>query len=244
MKTEKEALDQIGRLPPLLRHLAEKMMKLSRERQPVDPTRFEDPVARQTQWTPARKGGSNFRTRSFRERSHHRLEFSISPGGLIFGLMFLLSGLTSLLLTIFHILPKMEGIPLFARIFLPLSSLVFILAGAWLIFSFSRPVVFDKELGWFWKGYRSPSLSGGGYKPKNGTPLNRVYALQILAERVRGSNSSYTSYELNLVCRDAGRINLVDHGHYENIRKEAETLSAFLGIPVWDTVAPDRGRCF
>jgi len=239
MKNEKEVLDQITKLPPLLRGLAEKMVRMVRSRLPVNPARFNDPVAEQTEWTPAKRGGANFRTRRFRERSHHRLEFSISLGGLLFGLLFALSGLSSLIFVILFIIPTMKELPVFARILLPLSSLVFLGVGSWLIVSFSRPVVFDKELGWFWKGYRPPSLSGGAYKPKTGTPLNRIYALQILAEQVQSKNSSFFSYELNLVCRDASRINLVDHGHYESIRNEAETLSAFLGVPVWDAVVPE-----
>ncbi len=234
MEKEKLVLEQIAKLPPLLRHLAEKALRMVRAQQPIDPARFNDPLAQRIDWTPARPGGSSFRTCSLKERSHHRLEFSISPSGLLFGLLFVLSGLSSFFVMVVLRLPGMNELPSLARIILPVVGFLFILVGSWLIYSFAKPVVFDKELGWFWKGYRPPSLAGGEYKPKTGSPLSRIYALQILSERVHSNNNSYTSYELNLVLRDGTRINLVDHGHYQNLKRDATTLGAFLGIPIWD----------
>jgi hypothetical protein len=239
MEKDKEINRQIAKLPPFLSRFAKKMMKKARARIPVDPLRFDDPLAQKIDWTPIRLGGSSFRTQALRETSYHILEFVISRSGLLFGLIFLLSGLANMLILPFLILPGMSEVTGIVRALIPLSGLPFTLVGIWFLYSIGKPVVFDKELGWFWKGYRAPSLRGGEYKPKTGCPLSRAYALQILAEYIRSEDRDYWSYELNLVCRDGSRFNLVDHGDYQKMKGDAQTISAFLGIPVWDGVASD-----
>ncbi len=64
-----------------------------------------------------------------------------------------------------------------------------------------------------------------------------VYALQIIAESIKSKDSRYVSYELNLVLKDATRINLVDHGWYEQLREDADTLSNVLWVVLRDTVS-------
>lgn len=58
---------------------------------------------------------------------------------------------------------------------------------------------------------------------KNIIPLNQIHALQIISEWVPGK-SSYTSYELNIVLKDATRINIVDHNNIKQIRLDAEKI--------------------
>jgi len=45
----------------------------------------------------------------------------------------------------------------------------------------------------------------------NVIPLSSIYAIQIIAERVSGKNSSFHSYEINLVLDGKKRVNVVDH---------------------------------
>ena len=59
--------------------------------------------------------------------------------------------------------------------------------------------------------------------------LNTIHALQLIKERCRTKN-----YELNLVLESGQRINVVDHGGLNRIREDANQLSQFLCIPVWD----------
>jgi hypothetical protein len=61
-----------------------------------------------------------------------------------------------------------------------------------------------------------------------------IYALQLIKERVRTKNSSYSSYELNLIHKDTTRTNLVDHGKYALLQQDAEMLSSVIGVPLWD----------
>jgi hypothetical protein len=58
--------------------------------------------------------------------------------------------------------------------------------------------------------------------------------LQLIREYISSAKSSYYSYEINLVIEEGKRVNVVDHGNLEQIRKDAGTLSRFLGCPVWD----------
>jgi len=55
-------------------------------------------------------------------------------------------------------------------------------------------------------------------------------------EHLSSKNGSYWSFELNLVLRDGRRLNVMDHGDYDALRRDADTLAEFLGRPVWDSV--------
>ena len=111
---------------------------------------------------------------------------------------------------------------------------VFTVGGGLLWASRGRPLVFDPQSGFFWRGklprgrWPEPSLV------RDLTPLSEIHALQLLTERVRGDKSSYDSHELNLVLRDGRRLNVVDHGDLDRLRRDAGRLASLLGKPVWD----------
>ena len=111
---------------------------------------------------------------------------------------------------------------------------VFATVGGCLLYFGTKPIVFDKVRGVFWKGRKKPGEVFDRRSLKNFTGLEVVHALQIISEYCRGSKSSYYSYELNLVLKDGKRINVVDHGSIRKLREDAEILSKFLSIPVWD----------
>ena len=66
--------------------------------------------------------------------------------------------------------------------------------------------------------------------------LEDIHAIQLISEYISGEKSSYYSYELNLVLKDAGRINVIDHGNDGVIINNAKILSRFLDVPVWDAI--------
>jgi hypothetical protein len=68
--------------------------------------------------------------------------------------------------------------------------------------------------------------------------LEDVYAIQLLSEYCCGNESRFYSYELNLVLKDGGRMNVIDHGNRAVLREQARELSLFLGKPVWDAIGP------
>ena len=71
---------------------------------------------------------------------------------------------------------------------------------------------------------------------KKSFDLKNAEAIQLIREYVSGSESSYYSYELNLICSDGSRINIVDHGALRKLREDAPLLAEYLSIPIWDAI--------
>jgi hypothetical protein len=188
----------------------------------------DEPVAKRTRWDPLVGGGASFRTRDLVIVNPERVEFPASLGTKLFGGVFAALGLAGFVTGIVarHWAP-------------PLFGLAFTALGGGLLYSGTAPVVFDKRAGTFRRGRTTARAALSRIAPAQHAPLDDIHALQILGERVSGTDGSYDSYELNLVLRDGRRVNVVDHGDYDTLRRDAETLSRFLGRPLWDTVAEE-----
>jgi hypothetical protein len=109
-----------------------------------------------------------------------------------------------------------------------LAGLLFAGAGAYMLWSGTQPIVFDRAQGLFWKGWSAPQ-PGAGLRVE----LTAIHALQIISEYCGGKTRFY-SYELNLVLKDGERVNVVDHGDMKRLRAEGATLARYLGVPLWD----------
>ncbi len=103
--------------------------------------------------------------------------------------------------------------------------------------------VFDLGFGCYWVGGKKPKFSGRVTKKNRITYLDKVHAIQILSELVPTThnrtlldikNQSYFSYELNLVLKNGSRVNVLDHDRKAQVLKDANLLSLFLNIPIWD----------
>jgi len=121
-------------------------------------------------------------------------------------------------------------------LFLVIGGIIFSAVGIILGYLGTKPIVFDREYGFYWKGRKKPNRDIEYSHPELFTPLNDIHALQILSEYIKGNKSSYYSYELNLIFRDGSRANVVDHGNLDKIRADARKVSQFINRPVWDTV--------
>jgi hypothetical protein len=194
---------------------------------------LDDPVARQTEWTPAVRGGTNFRTHRLAEISPLRLELKPTFGAMLFCWVFIVMGLVPVGLAV-GVLPGRFASQFLLWLVLPIG-LIFVVAGVWMYRSFSRPRVFDMQDLWFWRGKR-PDSRDSVEDCKKSAPLDQVHAIQIVAELCRGSRNSgsYYSYEINLVLHDGSRVNVVDHGNLKHIRKDARKIADLIGVSVWD----------
>ncbi|MFA5039883.1 MAG: hypothetical protein WC732_09450 [Candidatus Omnitrophota bacterium] len=198
------------------------------EEKPVDPSVFGDPLALATAWVPLESGGSNFCSHGIRKIDSLRMEFKTTLGMKLFCSFFIFFGMA------------FAGIPLAALshhkafqaplIWNALFGLIFSAIGIMAFYKAERPIVFDKTKGAFRKGRGKPGKDKGSFV----VDLCRIRALQILSEHCRGNKSSYYSYELNAVLDDASRVNVVDHGSLEKLRKDAQILGQFLGVQIWD----------
>lgn len=200
---------------------------------PFDPSSLDDSVAMQTDWAPARGGGANFKTRKLIIVNSDRLEFRPSMGAILFCLVFLFSGMGLVCFFFFSFLS--EGI---SNIFVLFGGIIFAGVGGVMLYFATQPIVFDKREGCFWKGRKGPD-EFVDRKFLCVVKLDKIHALQLISERVRGNKSSFYSYELNIVLGDGKRINVVDHGNRSWLREDAATLSKFLRKPVWDAT----GNC-
>jgi hypothetical protein len=218
-------------LGKLIRNLA----RHARMTPPVDPAQFDDPIATQTEWKPARRGGSSFCTRKLVQKSYHRCKFRPTVGVFIFFLVFFLIGLgiASVFLNA-PFLPDNISMGKDTPIIVLFIGIAFALIGVVVLYYSTRPIVFDTQQGYFWKGRHAPSVTSHAERGRNFVSLNQIHAIQLISEYCRGNKTSYYSYEINLILKDASRINVVDHGKLSRIREDAQTLSQFLGIPVWD----------
>ena len=213
-----------------------KALLRGREKVVVDPSRFSDPVADGTEWGPAKKGGSNFRTHKLASFGGQRIEFKGTIGGIIFGIIFLLAGVGAIVgFSIF--MSTSESLEFELPMIIPyIFGTIFTLVGFFIYRSMTAPIVFDKGLGHFWKGRKSPREVFNIDSIKVHAELEQIHALQLLSEYCHTDKSHYYSYELNLILKDSSRINVIDHGNLNKLREDANILAEFLGVSIWDVI--------
>ncbi len=198
----------------------------------VDTEIFNHPIAQQTDWHPLRGGGANFQTHRLDSSNPDKLVFKATIGAKLFSGLFAFIGFFGLTIPLYIFVTggmKDWSLLFFALFF----GGIFLGIGLLMLYLFAQPRVFDTFYGYYFKGWKRPNDSLSRDKNKT-TNLNQVEAIQVLRERVRSKNSSYYSYEINLVLDDASRINITDHGKHQAIIQDAETLAQALGVPLWD----------
>jgi hypothetical protein len=201
----------------------------------------DDPLAATTQWSPLNKGGITFRTRWIQQLNRDRVEFVPTVLMRLFPYFALGFAIAGYMLAVFFFRQFAEGrtpmemieqgniMPLIVLAGVPFSILpVVVIVGVyWWIGR--RPIVFDRDAG----------FTMGNAKTAVSIPFKQIAGIQIICEVVKsetseGNTTTFPSFELNLVLRDASRKNVVDHGHLKTLREDAAKLGEFLGVPVWD----------
>lgn len=194
-----------------------------------------DEIANKTGWFPANSGGTNMGTHKLKSVSTTRVEFRMRGIVVLFPMLFMIAGIGTAFLLSF----KALQIKLFILMLIGIPfGLIFFLAGFFVLLSWLKPRVFDKITGCYWKGWKKPEDIYNKENNQSGF-LNSIHAIQLLREQCSSSSgsdtsTSYYSYEINLVFKDAERLNIVDHGKVDIIRKDANKLANFIGVPLWD----------
>jgi hypothetical protein len=220
-----------------LKNFLKKMVGAPDERDTFYPSELGDPVAMQTDWTPATSGGTTFRTHKLVESNPDQLEFRASTGLKLFYLIFLVVGVGALIA--FFCIISFGGRQVnWGTLCLLGVGITFPTAGARLLYIRTAPIVFDRRRGFFWIGRKNPEHVFNKGTLKHFAELEQIHALQLISKLVvTGSQldySRYFSYELNLVLEDGKRINVLSQGDQDSLREDAETLAAFLDKPIWD----------
>ena len=222
----------------MFKRLLDKLKDLKIEPTPYDPSVLGDPIATRTDWGPAKGGGASFGTHKLVPVDSFRLEFRPTGRALAFYAVFLVVGVAVLVgmsvVGFSGVASSPDGGPTLSLIVPVVVGLVLTVAGGGMLRSGSAPIVFDKRRGAYWRGRVAPHELSNRHGHKETAALEDIHALQLISERCTSDDSSYYSYELNLVLDDGTRINVVDHGNKEGLHDDATALAAFLGVPIWD----------
>ncbi|MGK0271981.1 MAG: hypothetical protein ACI88H_002647 [Cocleimonas sp.] len=189
-------------------------------------------IAMKVDWTPLAGGGSNFKTSLLKQVNSSRLEVHKSTGGFLFAAVFAIVGIASMVFGTYFVIAD-HGLSFTILIPILFGS---IFAGAGIaMLIFPRPRIFDRRYGWFWCGNKSLLREQEFISLKESARLSDIAAIQIIDEYCSGSKGgSYRSWEINLVSKDAKRLNVMDHGNKDSISADAKMLADFLGVPIWD----------
>ena len=215
---------------------------LRRKTDEFDPSGIADPIARQTEWT-SMEGGSNFCTHRLIKTGVNRLEFRPTREGQQFFRIFILIGSVPLLaLFVGLVTGTVTGVV--TPVALAVLGCVFTGVGAYSRYRSLTPIVFDRNLGLYWKG-RDPVRRAIPSQPA--VRFNDIHALQLVSlyhpsdrgMRGRKGSPSYFSYELIVVLNDAARVSVVHHGGRKELLEDVTTLSQFLDRPLWNGITDE-----
>ncbi len=196
------------------------------------PETLNDEIALETQWSPLKPGGTNTTDFKFSKISSNRVEFKASPKLYIAVGAFFILGIAAIIK--FSMEPN-GSLLFYGGIGL---GIILILTGISKLIRMGKPPVFDLEKGYFWKDQKKPDkdLKTSSTQCR----IENIHAIQLIQERIQSGgssgSSSFYSFEMNLVLENGSRLNVVDHGTLSRIRKNANQLSNFLDVPVWDAI--------
>lgn len=178
--------------------------------------------------TPLAPGGASFTTSRLKDCGNGRYEFRSTLGYCLVLLPFFVVGLAAVIAGITKLADELHtgiGIIVFGCFFL---VIVYALG-----FQMFRRGKFDFQKKCYWKDRKDPNYRLPAEDLRDHIPFREIAALQILRETCRGSKgSTWFSYELNIVCQDGSRKNVVDHGGAAAVREDAAFLAEKLGVPV------------
>jgi len=163
--------------------------------------------------------GPKFRSHKFIfDKNIARLKPTISS--LLFCVVYVVVGLFLLALAVIVYI-KNNQIDL--TIFLGGFGISITTFGCTLMQPFIKQVVFDK--------------SSGKFKNKidRTVKISSIVSFQIVNKMVSSKHAlSYPCYELNLLTKNGRRINILNHNDLDQLKSDAEKLSAFLSIELLD----------
>ncbi len=185
-------------------------------REILDLSAFGNEIAFKTSWEPLVGGGTSFCTHRAQKNASLMgdvIVFKTAIQAYLFAISFLALG------AVFAIASATGEIDM--PVWPGLGVLAF---GCWYLWSLRQ------------KESRFDRYSSELTKEKKSFDLKNAEAIQLIREYCGGSESSYYSYELNLICSDGSRINIVDHGALRKLREDAALLAEYLSIPIWDAI--------
>lgn len=196
-----------------------------------DPAVLNDSIALQTEWNSNSSSSSNFKTHKLVYKNPNRYEFKPTVASKVFSAIFMIVGIAVPVLFLNLPADSGEEAPVWALVGF---GAIFFAVGAAMHYYQSKPIVFDKLEGFYWKGRQKPDHTFGLEDSKNICRIRNIHAIQVLKKFVSGNKSSYHCYEINLVLKNGSRLHVVAHAGEKAMKDHAAELARFLGVPVWD----------
>ena len=198
----------------------DKLKELAQRSEPryTKPARIDDPVADSVSWHPISKTGSPGTHIVF--HSEATVVVSASLGMMVFPLF--LGGMAAI-----AALAGVMGVADDLIVNLLLAGLggSFMVGVYFLCRVYSKLLVFDRH---------KDSIYYEGDDSKSLTRISTVHAIQIIPTYYATPDGSYHSFQINLVLKNAERINVMNRGNKKAIDHDTHILQEFLSVPVWE----------
>ncbi len=206
-----------------------------------DPSRFNDRIAVQTEWTALPASGSNIQTTKLVQKSSNQSQFEPNILGKMIYLVFIVLGAGLLVaVNVFQFLPELSpfngAIDTTGYIVACLGGIVICLIGI-LVYSYNDSIVFDRSQGFTRKAAKMGFLFNRGSDQDQSVALRDIYALQIIPVYHSGSggkNRPFYNFQLNLVLTNAQRVPVVNYHSLEGLREDGVAISQLIERPLWD----------
>ena len=183
---------------------------------------INDPVALKVSWKPFAVGAASFATHKINQPFASKIEFKATNLVIGFYSMFILWGLGLIMLGFYE--PSVIIIGVFIMTF-----------AIWAMKYGTAPFVLDKKSGFFWRGYKKPDNYNKDNKIKTFGQLADIHALQLAKQvHTHSEGGSYYTHELNLVLKNAKRVNIINFRGKDKVIDDAKKLAQFLNVPLWD----------
>lgn len=195
----------------------------------------DDPIAQQINWSPLCSNRISFASKKIALVSDSRIEMLSTLGLKIFFSTFLLIGIGIVLITFVVDFGLTDNQQIGARIFAVMfgSVMILVVGSYWRLYS--TPIIFDKDIGLCWKSRKPLDKVVNKSLLEVFVQLKEVHALQVLNQLVTDQeDSSYNCFEINLVMKYCKRVHIVAHGNQKILFEQAQRLSSFLNVPIWD----------
>ena len=144
------------------------------------PSSLEDPIAKKITRCPLTESSANFCTHKLVKSNSDRFEFKAAIGKKLFGFIFIFIGILMLVRIDLYSLLFPEGVITLnmnaVKAFL--LPLPFFCMGGIVLYSKTKPIVFDKSNGLFWIGNKEPDKYHYKDTLKYFVELKQIHALQ------------------------------------------------------------------
>ncbi|MBI9060850.1 MAG: hypothetical protein JEZ14_02600 [Marinilabiliaceae bacterium] len=216
--------------------LMEKIENLFLDEPAVNIFSFGDPVAEKVEWTPLKNSGSSFRTQQVKAYGYNRIEIVPTIEVKLLGLLYIVADLAFVFWLLYSKHPDFQFMDDYKSGIFTLVFIASAIMGIVLYVKFFKRQNFDKQSGYYWVGKKGPRQTYDFKEDERFIELRTIHAIQLVKHLVKSDGSTFYSYELNLVLNNLKRVNVMNHGKLNKLREDAEALSKFLNVPVWDAI--------